>query len=317
MTWGPKMAAGGLWTTAKPPDREALTPFGMSAETTVSDHYRRFVDESTGFTRSNSVVVLDLPRDASDPAVDRDSVIGLCHTRISGERAVENASRSRNVVIIPAKDEHKTVGGVVEACLASPLISEVVVVANGSRDKTPSIARFAGARVLELPTPGKGEAMVAGARELSTTCDVVLFMDADLIGVTSEHIESLIAPVVSGELDMTCGILRGRWRGRSWIFRLFPTLTGQRAMRIGTFLEIQESDMHGYNVEAAINRHCGVNRLRVKRLPLDDVTHIRKEDKGPMVKGKIQKYLMILRVYVTYARLICRQIRRPAKISIR
>lgn len=81
-------------------------------------------------------------------------------------------------VVLPAKNEGKSVGGTVKIILQLYPDAQVIVVNDGSTDDTASIARDAGAKVLSQPySKGNGAAIKAGLRHAST--DVVVCMDAD------------------------------------------------------------------------------------------------------------------------------------------
>jgi len=89
--------------------------------------------------------------------------------------------------IIPAYNEETTIVQVIEPLLASSYVGEVVVVSDGSTDATAERARQAGARVVELDArQGKGAAMLRGVGE--TEAPIVCFFDADLIGLTTDHV---------------------------------------------------------------------------------------------------------------------------------
>ena len=62
--------------------------------------------------------------------------------------------------------------------LATGVPAEVIVVDNGSTDRTAERAREAGARVITAPR-GYGRACAAGARAVSPECDIVVFLDGD------------------------------------------------------------------------------------------------------------------------------------------
>ena len=84
-------------------------------------------------------------------------------------------------VIIPALNEEAAVGGAVAGirqALANS-ICDVIVVDNGSTDRTPAVARAAGAIVVHQPERGYGAACLAGLSALPAAANVILFMDAD------------------------------------------------------------------------------------------------------------------------------------------
>ena len=87
-------------------------------------------------------------------------------------------------VAIPALDEEASIGFVVGDLRAlrnhddSPVIDDIVVCDNGSRDATCARASDAGARVVREECKGYGSACLAAIAELQRT-DVVLFTDAD------------------------------------------------------------------------------------------------------------------------------------------
>ena len=81
-------------------------------------------------------------------------------------------------VVIPALNEEEPIAGVVHECLATGVPGEVIVVDNGSTDRTAERAREAGARVITAPR-GYGRACAAGVRAVSAECDVVVFLDGD------------------------------------------------------------------------------------------------------------------------------------------
>src|SRR6185437_14635373 len=96
---------------------------------------------------------------------------------------------------LPAYNEAERIGNVIRPVLRAPSIEEVIVVNDGSTDSTAEVARaFHGVRVVDLPrNMGKGGAMAAGVA--ATDADILVFLDADLVGLRVEHIEALVEPV--------------------------------------------------------------------------------------------------------------------------
>src|SRR4051812_20122445 len=86
----------------------------------------------------------------------------------------------KTTAVIAAYNEEATIGDVCRALLASPLIDEVIVVSDGSTDRTVEIARsFDGVRTVSLrENQGKGYAMRVGVDNASN--DVLFFVDGDM-----------------------------------------------------------------------------------------------------------------------------------------
>jgi glycosyltransferase involved in cell wall biosynthesis len=112
-------------------------------------------------------------------------------------------------VIIPALDEEEPIPGVVRECFATGLPNEVIVVDNGSTDRTAERAYEAGARVVTAPR-GYGRACAAGVRALSPECDIVVFLDGDGSDVPA-FTNQLVEPVARGTHDFVIG---SRTRGQ-------------------------------------------------------------------------------------------------------
>jgi glucosyl-3-phosphoglycerate synthase len=120
-------------------------------------------------------------------------------------------------VVLPARDEEATVGGLVADLVERwvrrvPLVDEVVVVDSDSTDRTAAVARAAGAEVVAaadvLPAhgsrPGKGEALWKSLA--ATSGDLLVFLDADLLGDVSHYVPGLLAPLLT---DPQVGYVKG------------------------------------------------------------------------------------------------------------
>jgi len=200
-------------------------------------------------------------------------------------------------VIVPAYNEEENIGRVLPVVLAAPGIDEVIVVSDGSRDRTAAIARSMGCRVVELACNlGKGGAMMAGAR--ATEAEVLLFLDADLIGLQVSHVRALLEPVVSGQADMTVGVFTDGRLATDLAQKLAPFLSGQRALRRKLLEDIPDLDRTGFGVEVAISRYAERARLRVVKVPLDGVAQRIKEEKAGLWRGfraRMRMYWEILK----------------------
>ena len=162
-------------------------------------------------------------------------------------------NRPSVAAIIPAYNEELTVADVVRVAALSPLVDEVIVVSDGSTDKTVARAEQAGAITLAFPeNQGKGSAMTSGV--VATQAPVVLFLDADLRGLTADHIERLLLPVLSGARAMNVGLRdRGFLVG---LMRHLPLIGGERAMKREVFERVHRRFLGRFMVESVLNYSC-------------------------------------------------------------
>jgi len=112
----------------------------------------------------------------------------------------------QSVIIIPALNEERAIGGVVRSVIAQA--DRVIVVDNGSTDATAACAREAGAEIIHVDRPGYGRACLAGVAA-AKDAELIVFMDGD--GADNpDDLSALIAPILSGKMDFVVGSrLRG------------------------------------------------------------------------------------------------------------
>ena len=104
-------------------------------------------------------------------------------------------------VVIPALDEEQAIGKVLRDIPEGA--RQVVVVDNGSRDRTAEVARGLGAEVVAEPRRGYGQACLTGIAQLDRP-DIVVFLDGDYSDYPEEMSE-LVAPLLPGEADLVIG----------------------------------------------------------------------------------------------------------------
>lgn len=108
-------------------------------------------------------------------------------------------------VIVPALDEEATIREVLDRLLALPLRAQVIVVDDGSKDRTPEVLEEYRDRVAVIRNPepsGKGAAIRAALAHAKG--EVVVIQDADL-EYRPEDIPALVAPILAGKAGVVYG----------------------------------------------------------------------------------------------------------------
>ena len=112
-------------------------------------------------------------------------------------------------VIVAALNEEDAIAQVIRA-VPRNIADEIIVVDNGSTDRTAEVARAAGARVVHEPNRGYGRAFRTGLRAISSRCEIVVFLDGDGSDYP-EVMSKLIRPVTEGTHDF---VISSRTRGQ-------------------------------------------------------------------------------------------------------
>ncbi|MGB4611823.1 MAG: glycosyltransferase family 2 protein [Methanothermobacter thermautotrophicus] len=144
----------------------------------------------------------------------------------------------RIVAVIPAFNEEVAIGSVV--LLTGEHVDEVIVVDDGSADRTAHVAEMAGARVIRHHRNlGKGAALKTGFE--AADADVIVTLDADAQHNPAE-IPKLVEPILRGEADVVNGsrYLHGRDENTPRYRRVGQKIL-DRATNISTGLDITDT----------------------------------------------------------------------------
>jgi glycosyltransferase involved in cell wall biosynthesis len=205
----------------------------------------------------------------------------------------------KTVCIIPAYNEERTIGNVIETVKSVDLVDDIIVISDGSIDRTAKIARGLGVFTIESNiNRGKGAALKIGID--NTNADVLLFLDADLIGLNQEHVNNLIYPVLNNEVDMTVGVFENGRFLTDLAQKVAPNLSGQRALKKCLIQSINNMDITRYGIEVALTRMADREHYNYKTVCLKDMTHIMKEEKLGLAKGfaeRMKMYWQIIKCF--------------------
>ncbi|MDR7480965.1 MAG: PIG-L family deacetylase [Armatimonadota bacterium] len=199
--------------------------------------------------------------------------------------------------IIAAYNEECRIAGVLAAARRVREVTEIIVVSDGSTDRTAEAAAASGADlVVTLPRNlGKGGAIMAGARRASEP--VLLLLDADLANLNPAEISALIAPVLHQGRDMALGVL-----ARDLLQAVLPQLSGIRVVRRDALLAHPHLALTRFGFERALTELGRRARWTVARVPLTGVVHPTKEQKYGLVQGYQGKVRMTLEILAPHRR---------------
>jgi glycosyltransferase involved in cell wall biosynthesis len=212
-------------------------------------------------------------------------------------------------VIVPAWNEERDIQCVLDAVGPIEWLEQIVVVDDGSSDATPRVAldcaeKYPRMSVLQLPqNQGKGSAMLAGLRALPSEVDTVVFIDADLIGLTENHLKALIRPVKNHDCEMSVAIFKkGYWR--TDISQKFaPNLNGQRCLPLReaeeALIPLVES---GYGVEIGLTLYARRKKWRIQYVDWPGMSHDMKEHKLGLFVGYRVRAMMYRQILVAWIR---------------
>ncbi len=200
-------------------------------------------------------------------------------------------------LIIPAYNEEGRIGDVITAAQSNGLINEVVVVNDGSTDQTSFVARKLGVKVIDVPiNRGKGHAMQEGIDAVEP--DILVFSDADILGIKKGHFEQLIRPLLDDDgLDMTVGKFSGGRFRTDLSHNLMPAISGQRALRFGLVEDLPNLSLTKFGAEIIITRHAKKVDANILEVVLNDLTHVMKEEKLGMMRGLSARLRMYQEMY--------------------
>lgn len=195
--------------------------------------------------------------------------------------------------IVPAYNEEKNVGEVLKVLLNSKDLDEIILVNDGSVDNTGEIGKNLGVKVINLKNGGKGNAMRKGVE--ATDAEIIVFFDADLIGLNSAHVRALVGPMLTENVAMCVGV-RDRAMGLAKFIAktsFIMAIGGERAVRREVFEKIPDKFLKGFRVETALNSYCLSKKLPIKYVILNGLDIVIKEKKWGLLKGFKSRIKMI------------------------
>jgi glycosyltransferase involved in cell wall biosynthesis len=224
-------------------------------------------------------------------------------------------------IIIPCFNEENTISKVIDQFKSQLPGVHILVVDNGSTDKTFSLAKLTGVRVLQELQRGKGFAVRTGFRECNTP--VLLMVDGDLTydpfvaGEMIENIRNGFDMVVANrKLSSTSAYRKGHKIGnrffsyaQSVMFdsMVSDSLSGYRAFS-NLFIESFVMQPRGFEIEASLNIHADLLNAKVKNIdtnyfarPPGSFSKLSTLSDGLKILSTILKYMVKYRPYFVFS----------------
>ncbi len=197
--------------------------------------------------------------------------------------------------IVPAYNEQKRIGAVLEILVQSPYIQELIVVDDGSTDRTAEIVKeFASITLIENPKNLRKTQSILKAVKVASH-DLIMLIDADLINLHLSNIEALAEPLIHDQAAMTISLRKNSFT----IFKLLGIdfVSGERVFPKSYLNDSPElRRLSGFGLESYLNKQA-INRTdTIKIIRMNNVSHTRKSEKMNWISGSWKDFTMAIEI---------------------
>jgi glycosyltransferase involved in cell wall biosynthesis len=214
----------------------------------------------------------------------------------------EDTDKSGIIAIIPAYNEELTISLVIH--LTAKYVDRVIVVDDGSSDRTAEVTRLAGSEVIRIDiNKGKANALITGIKKAKDLgYRIVVMLDAD--GQHNpDEIPAIIQPILTDNADMVIGSRYLNPSRSTPMYRRFgqkaldiatnmgnkvkisDTQSGFRAIQCSKF-DIESFKSEGYNIESDMIHYFKKHHLRILEVPITVRYEVpNKHKKNPVYHG--------------------------------
>jgi glycosyltransferase involved in cell wall biosynthesis len=229
--------------------------------------------------------------------------------------------------IIPALNEEQAIGLVVGG-IPRGAVDVIVVVDNGSEDRTAEIARDAGAAVVRQPERGYGAAMIAGVAAAPDAA-IYVFLDGDASDIT-DRLPEMIRIVRDSEAQLVLGVRAGAvergsllWHQRlgnrlvTWAIsrisrRALRDLPSLKVIDGATYRSLQMHERtHGWTVE--LISKAAIRRLKIAEIDAGYRRRIGESKVSGSARGSL---LAAYRIVAAVVRVWRSEGRRPVRLTL-
>ena len=201
--------------------------------------------------------------------------------------------------IIPAYNEEARIATIIQFAQEHSLVSEVIIVDDGSTDNTKKMVKVSDKvkLIIHEKNQGKSSAICTGMKEASG--NFIFLLDSDLIGLNEQNITDLITPIIENKADVTISLRRNS--PKLWHKIGFDYLSGERVFSKNLLIDkISEIKLlPRFGLEVFINSVIIKNHCRIKIVQWPNVDSPFKIKKYGLWKGLKSDILMILDIFKT------------------
>jgi glycosyltransferase involved in cell wall biosynthesis len=210
--------------------------------------------------------------------------------------------------IVCAYNEEKHLSAVLDGLLGAKFIEEIIVVDDGSQDRTAEIMRDYARLprvhpIFVTPNRGKGNAMAEGAAAAQR--DILLFVDADLVNWDAAYAAQVLQPILSGSADMVLGypqMEHDPWAAVD-VLGVQRWLSGERAVWRDDLLPLLDKMRPSrFGVETLINMHYKTRHQPIRMVKLAGLQHVIKFEKSAPAEAWDEYVKEVRQILRTYAR---------------
>lgn len=198
-------------------------------------------------------------------------------------------------IVIAAYNEEPRIAKVLEIVEHHPLIDEVIVVNDGSTDKTSEVVKKFDVILLEnKKNMGKTLSVKTGIE--ASKNNLIMLLDADLKGLDQESIKKLAEPVLGGQVDWTLS-LRDNSLSIMKLMKM-DLWSGERVVPKNLLTDplIWSRPDIGYGLETLMNKSLLAKNKTFRSVHLRNVTDTNKAQKVGFFRGWAKDFKMVCQI---------------------